>query len=302
MITNLYMKNNKLTPKAQNGIQIIPTETQSELDRYNKWNSLSALDKQKRRMGIAQQFIQESPSIVNVGNAISALFGGYDPENPMLITGIAPTPGKFYSKDFLRKTLAVKDATRNYVNSHAEAQAAKDYIKAMGGTYKPAPKPAASPKPAKRVKTKQAQPTKPTPVKPVESAPVKPATPVKPEASTTKLVKKPNKKSSAFKYNEEKKEDAANHIYKKKRAEGKVEKYFGTGDGRHLNEGRPKAWERKELKDKVMANPSHPLHGRVNRLILRDVRATDTKAQKLAQKELKDLLDDYIYKYHHGMK
>lgn len=286
------MKNNKLIPKAQNGIQVIPSETQSELDRYNKWNSLSALDKYKRRVGIAQQFIQESPSIVNVGNAISALFGGYDPENPMLITGEAPTPGKFYSKDFLRKTLAVKDATRNYVSSHAEAQAAKDYIKAMGGTYKPAPKPAASPKPAKQVKTKQAQP------KPVD--PIKPATPAKPEA--TKLVKKPNKKSSAFKYNEEKKEDAANHIYKKKRTEGKVEKYFGTGDGRHLNEGRPKAWERKELKDKVMANPSHPLHGRVNRLILRDVRATDPKAQKLAQRELKDLLDDYIYKYHHGMK
>lgn len=261
MITNLYMKNNKLIPKAQSGMQVIPFEKQADLNRFNDWDNLSFMDKYKRRMNIAGKFIQESPSINNIGNAISAIFGGYDPENPMLITGIAPTPGKYHSKAFLDKVLKVKDTSRNFIRNRAEAQAAKDYAEEMGLLRK----------------TKLTEPTKP------------------------KLVKKPNKKTSQEKYLEEKAEDANMGIFKRKRSDFKTEKFFGTGDGRHLNAGRHKEWERKELYEKILNDPSHPLHSQVNRLQRRILKTSDANAIKAAKAELKNLLNKYLDDYHKGL-
>lgn len=258
------MKNKKLIPKAQSGMQVAPFEKQADLNRFNDWDNLSFMDKQKRRMNIAGQFIQEGPSINNIGNAISAVFGGYDPENPMLITGIAPTPGKYHSKAFLDKVLKVKDTSRNFIRNRAEAQAAKDFAAER--------KLLRSPK-----LVEQSKPAKP------------------------KLVKKPNKKTSQEKYLEEKAEDANMGIFKRKRNDFKTEKFFGTGDGRHLNVGRHKEWERKELQEKILNDPTHSLHGQVNRLQRRILKTSDTNAIKAAKTELKNLLNKYLDDYHKGL-
>lgn len=58
---------------------------------YKNWSKLSWTDKIKRRFNIAKhQFNESSSPIVN---SINALLGDYDPENPDLQTGIAPSPG-----------------------------------------------------------------------------------------------------------------------------------------------------------------------------------------------------------------
>lgn len=55
---------------------------------------MSWTDQMKRRFNIAGSFLSSAPSIGNLYNAASAVLGGYDPENPYLVTGEAPTPGK----------------------------------------------------------------------------------------------------------------------------------------------------------------------------------------------------------------
>lgn len=70
----------------------------AEKQRYDEWNQLSAIDKLKRNFTIAKQFISESPKAENVYNAVQALFGNYNPQDPYLITGIAPSAGRITRK------------------------------------------------------------------------------------------------------------------------------------------------------------------------------------------------------------
>ena len=60
---------------------------------YFQWNNLSREDKVKRNKQIAKQYLDKGPSIQNYYNALKAYFGGFNPENPYLITGEAPSPG-----------------------------------------------------------------------------------------------------------------------------------------------------------------------------------------------------------------
>lgn len=48
----------------------------------------------KRRLNIAKIQLNRGPAIPNVGRAILAAFGGYDPQNPDLNSGTVPTPSK----------------------------------------------------------------------------------------------------------------------------------------------------------------------------------------------------------------
>ena len=66
----------------------------TEKQRYDEWNQLSTLDKLKRNFNIARQFISESPRLENVYNAAQAMLGEYNPQNPYLITGVAPSVGR----------------------------------------------------------------------------------------------------------------------------------------------------------------------------------------------------------------
>ena len=66
----------------------------AEKQRYDEWNQLSALDKLKRNFNIARQFISESPRLENIYNAAQAMLGEYNPQNPYLITGVAPSVGR----------------------------------------------------------------------------------------------------------------------------------------------------------------------------------------------------------------
>lgn len=81
--------------KHQSGGSITYTDPYLEdKRRYDQWNSLSYIDKLKRNFNIARQFISESPRIQNLYNATQAILGEYDPQNPYLITGVAPAVGK----------------------------------------------------------------------------------------------------------------------------------------------------------------------------------------------------------------
>ena len=66
----------------------------AEKQKYDEWNQLSALDKLKRNFNIARQFISESPRLENIYNAAQAMLGEYNPQNPYLITGVAPSVGR----------------------------------------------------------------------------------------------------------------------------------------------------------------------------------------------------------------
>ena len=62
-----------------------------ERTNYNNWSKLSFTDKMKRRFNIAKhQFNESSSPIIN---SVGAIFGEYDPKNPDLNTGEAPSPG-----------------------------------------------------------------------------------------------------------------------------------------------------------------------------------------------------------------
>ena len=78
--------------KYQNAGNILYDDGKSlQRKSYSDWSKLSWSDKMKRRLQIAKhQFNESSNPIIN---SVSAIFGGYDPENPDLQTGIAPSPG-----------------------------------------------------------------------------------------------------------------------------------------------------------------------------------------------------------------
>ena len=77
--------------KLQNGDKF---KLESEARRkYKEYSQLSIGQKLKRNLNIASNFLKSGPSITNFGNAVSALFGGFSPENPDLHYGEAPGVG-----------------------------------------------------------------------------------------------------------------------------------------------------------------------------------------------------------------
>lgn len=66
----------------------------AEKQKYDEWNNLSFTDKIGRNLNIAKQFITSSPSAGNIYNAVGALFGAYNPEDPYVIADEAPDIGK----------------------------------------------------------------------------------------------------------------------------------------------------------------------------------------------------------------
>ena len=86
---------NARTWKHQKGGTFVYNDPHAEDKRkYDEWNSLSPIDKLKRNFTIAKQFVSESPRIENLYNAAQALVGEYNPQNPYLIVGVAPSAGK----------------------------------------------------------------------------------------------------------------------------------------------------------------------------------------------------------------
>ena len=81
--------------KLQNGdkIKIESAEKQEARRKYKEHSQLSIKQKLKRNFNIASEFLKSGPNIINFGNAISALFGGFSPDNPDLHYGEAPGVG-----------------------------------------------------------------------------------------------------------------------------------------------------------------------------------------------------------------
>ena len=81
--------------KLQNGdkLKIESDEKREARRKYNEHSQLSIGQKLKRNLNIAYNFLKEGPNATNFGNAVSALFGGYSPENPDLHYGEAPGVG-----------------------------------------------------------------------------------------------------------------------------------------------------------------------------------------------------------------
>lgn len=79
---------------------------------YKDWLKLSPTQKIKRNFNIASNFIKSGPSVSNIGNAISALFGGYNPENPDLITGEAPSVGIKNLGNLVRTARVAREVTK----------------------------------------------------------------------------------------------------------------------------------------------------------------------------------------------
>ena len=81
--------------KLQNGDKLkIESDNKREARRkYKEHSQLSIGQKLKRNLNIASNFLKSGPNITNFGNAVSALFGGYSPEDPDLHYGEAPAVG-----------------------------------------------------------------------------------------------------------------------------------------------------------------------------------------------------------------
>lgn len=81
--------------KLQNGdkFKIESDEKREARKKFKEYSQLSIGQKLKRNLNITSNFLKSGPSITNFGNAISALFGGYSPENPDVITGDPPAVG-----------------------------------------------------------------------------------------------------------------------------------------------------------------------------------------------------------------
>ena len=81
--------------KLQNGDKFkIESDKKKEARRkYKEHSQLSIGQKLKRNLNIASNFLKSGPNITNFGNAVSALFGGYSPEDPDLHYGEAPGVG-----------------------------------------------------------------------------------------------------------------------------------------------------------------------------------------------------------------
>ena len=79
--------------KLQNGDKFKIESDEEARRKYKEHSQLSIGQKLKRNLNIASNFLKSGPNITNFGNAVSALFGGYSPENPDLHYGEAPGVG-----------------------------------------------------------------------------------------------------------------------------------------------------------------------------------------------------------------
>lgn len=81
--------------KLQNGdkLKIESDEKREAKRKYKEYSQLSIGQKLRRNLSIASNFLKSGPNITNFGNAVSALFGGYSPENPDVIKGDPPAVG-----------------------------------------------------------------------------------------------------------------------------------------------------------------------------------------------------------------
>lgn len=122
--------------KLQNGdkFKIESNEKREARRKFKEYSQLSIGQKLKRNLNIASNFLKSGPNISNFGNAISALFGGYSPEDPDLHYGEAPGVG---IKNFgnLVKTARV---VREFVNTLSKAPKTKEFV--MPGLVGWAPK------------------------------------------------------------------------------------------------------------------------------------------------------------------
>lgn len=103
--------------KLQNGdeLKVESDEKSAARRKYKEYSQLSIGQKLKRNLNIASNFLKSGPSISNFGNAISALFGGFSPENPDIHYGDPPNVG---IKDFARivKTARVAKEFKDVVD------------------------------------------------------------------------------------------------------------------------------------------------------------------------------------------
>ena len=81
--------------KLQSGdkIKIESDERREARKKYKEYSQLSIGQKLKRNLNIASNFLKSGPNITNFGNAVSALFGGFSPENPDVTKGDPPAAG-----------------------------------------------------------------------------------------------------------------------------------------------------------------------------------------------------------------
>lgn len=81
--------------KLQNGdkLKMISDGKETARGKYKEYSQLSIGQKLKRNLNIASNFLKSGPNITNFGNAVSALFGGFTPENPDLTKGDPPAAG-----------------------------------------------------------------------------------------------------------------------------------------------------------------------------------------------------------------
>lgn len=122
--------------KLQNGdkFKVESDEKREARRKFKEYSQLSIGQKLKRNLNIASNFLKSGPNVSNLGNAVSALFGGFSPENPNLHYGEAPGVG---IKNFgsLVKTARV---AKEFNNVLSKAPKTKEFV--MPGLVGWAPK------------------------------------------------------------------------------------------------------------------------------------------------------------------
>lgn len=120
--------------KLQNGDKLKIKSDEEARRKYKEYSQLSIGQKLKRNLNIASNFLKSGPNITNFGNAVSALFGGFSPENPDLHYGEAPGVG---IKNFGNLVRTARVA-REFSNILSKAPKTKEFI--MPGLIGWAPK------------------------------------------------------------------------------------------------------------------------------------------------------------------
>lgn len=97
--------------KLQNGdkIKVESDEKREARRKYKEHSQLSIGQKLKRNLNIASNFLKAGPNITNFGNAVSALFGGFAPENPDVTKGDPPAVGIKNFENLVRTTRIARE-------------------------------------------------------------------------------------------------------------------------------------------------------------------------------------------------
>lgn len=122
--------------KLQNGdkLKIESNEKREARRKYKEYSQLSIGQKLKRNINVASNFLKSGPNITNFGNAVSALFGGYSPENPDLHYGEAPGVSIKNFGNLVKATRVIKE----FNNVLSKAPKTKEFV--MPGLVGWAPK------------------------------------------------------------------------------------------------------------------------------------------------------------------